>query len=304
MLLPIYNEGKFLNYSLENTIPFVDEAIIIDGSPWGVSTDNSLNIIDDFDYKYPNKIKYLSGTFALPDGSVEGWVRCVSSTTPSTGHASHAWDESAHRNLGLSKVSGDILMPHCGDMIYTESDMLKMIEAMERFPDKRIIYCPFVEFWLDQKHIRLYTGYCMEAWLPVCANSDVNFLSMDIVGGYQDGPHMQLMPFTWQDFLYVPYAFRYHYGWVSGFDRQVEKHIRIMTMGGWGEVFKEIRLGGERHIAAWAIKHTLSYPDMSCAFPYCGEAPIGDEFRFDDNKEPTLSFYENKYGERFWEEYP
>lgn len=282
MLLPVYNEEKFLKYSLEFTLPHVDEAIIIDGSPWGASTDNSVKIIDDFDYKYPNKITYLSGTFALPDG---------------------AWDESAQRNLGLAKVTGDILMPHCGDMIYTEADMLKMIEAMEQFPEKRIIYCPFVEFWLDQKHIRLYTGCCMEAWLPVCANSDVNFLSMDIVGGFQDGPHTQFKPYTWQDFLYVPYAFRYHYGWVSGFERQVEKHIRIMTMGGWGEVFKEVKEGGERHIAAWAIKHTLSYPDMPCAFPYCGEVPIDKEFNYDNRKNETLAMYEGKYGKEFWQEY-
>ena len=283
MLLPLYNEEKFLKYSLEFTLPHVDEAIIIDGSPWGASTDNSLKIIDDFDYKHPNKITYLSGTFALPDG---------------------AWDESTQRNLGLSKVTGDILMPHCGDMIYTEADMLKMIGAMEQFPEKRIIYCPFVEFWLDQRHIRLYPGGCMENWLPVCANSDVNFLSMDIVGGYLDGPKgIRFMPYTWQDFLYVPYAFRYHYGWVSGFERQVEKHIRIMTMGGWGEVFKEVKEGGERHIAAWAIKHTLSYPDMPCAFPYCGEAPIDKEFRYDDGKDETLAGYEKKYGKAFWKEY-
>ena len=283
MLLPIYNEGRLLNYSLEHTIPYVDEVIIIDGSPWGTSTDNSQNIIDAFDYKYPGKINYLSGTFALPDG---------------------AWDESAQRNLGLSKVSGDILMPHCGDMIYTETDMLKMIEAMAQFPEARIIYCPFVEFWLDQKHIRLYTESCLEAWLPVCANSDINFLSMDIVDGYQKGPFgVQFKPYTWQDFLYVPYAFRYHYGWVSGFDREVERHIRAMTVGAWGETLKEVKEGGERQIAAWALKHTLSYPDMPCAFPYCGEVPIDKEFRYDDRKDETLAWYEGKYGKEFWWEY-
>ena len=291
MLLPIYNEEKFLSYSLENTIPSVDEVIIIDGSPWGVSTDNSLNIIDDFHHKYPNKIKYFSGTFALP---VEN----------SDEIGDGAWDESAQRNLGLSKVSGDILMPHCGDMIYAETDMLKMIEAMERFPDAKIIYCPFVEFWIDQKHIRLYTDSCLESCLPVCANSDVNFLSMDIVVGYFDGSKgMQIMPYTWQDFLYVPYAFRYHYGWVSGFDREVEKHIRAMILGCWEETFKEVKEGGERHIAAWAIKHTLSYPDIPCAFPYCGEVPIAKEFSYDDRKDETLAMYEEKYGKQFWEEY-
>lgn len=282
MLLPIYNEGIFLAYSLQNTIPFIDEIIIIDGSPWGVSTDNSLGIIDDFDRRYPGKIKYFAGTFALRDG---------------------AWDESAQRNLGLSKVSGDILMPHCGDMIYTETDMLKMMAAMADFPDARIIYCPFVEFWLNQKHIRLYTESCLESWLPVCANSDVNFLSMDIVGEYTNGPHLQLGLYTWRDFLYVPYAFRYHYGWVSGFSREVEKHIRTMTMGAWGDTFTEVKAGGERHIAAWAIKHTLSYPDMPCAFPYCGDVPIDKEYRYDDGKDETLARYAEKYGTQFWEEY-
>ena len=126
MLLPIYNEEEFLPYSLATTIDYVDEVIIIDGGPFGPSDDKTHEIISGFDKIYPGKIQYYSGTFRLENGG---------------------WDESTSRNLGLSKVTGDFLMPHCADMIYTHEGMSRIIDAIENFPDKEIIYCLFTVFW-------------------------------------------------------------------------------------------------------------------------------------------------------------
>jgi len=281
MLMPVYNEEKFLRYSLENTLRYVDEAIIIDGSPWGASTDNTPNIIDEFDRIYPRKIRYSTGTFIMPDGS---------------------WDESAHRNLALSKVTGDILMPHCGDMIYTDDSMRRMVSAIDRFRDKRIIYCPFIEFWLDQQHVRMYGGHAMEAWYPVFAISDINFIAMDIIKHYQDGPHLVIENYDQSHFMIVPHAYRYHYGWLTGFAFQVRKHIRNMTMGAWGEAGKEIFESGEQGIAKWAINHVLDYP-LTTAYTYCGDPPIHNiNPTYLDGKDECIAEYEAKYGEGFWKD--
>jgi glycosyltransferase involved in cell wall biosynthesis len=281
MLLPVYNEGRLLRRSLENTMRYVDEAIIVDGSPWGASTDETADIIDDFDRLYPGKINYSSGRFVLPSG---------------------AWDESAHRNLALSKVTGNILMPHCGDMIYTNEGMARMVDAVDRFRDKKVYYCLFIEFWKDTEQIRLYGGHAMEAWYPVPAISDIPMMSMDIVEKYQDGPHLVIKELQQPDYLFVPGAFRYHYGWILGFDTQVAKHIRNMSMGAWGEHGEAIVASGEAGIAKWAINHVLGYAKEPCGFDYSGELPFPERISYLDRYDETIAFYESKYGEGFWHE--
>lgn len=281
MLLPVYNEGRLLRRSLENTMRHVDEAIIVDGSPWGASTDETANIVDDFDRLYPGRINYSSGTFVLEGG---------------------AWDESAHRNLALSKVTGNILMPHCGDMIYTDAGMAKMVSAIDRFRNAKIIYCPFVEFWLDQQHVRMYSGNAMEAWYPVLAISDINFISMDIVREYEGGPALKLEDYNREDFLYIHDVSRYHYGWITGFGFQVRKHIRNMTMGAWGDAGVEILASGEQGIAEWAINHVLGYAQNPCCFDFHGQPPIRGDYTYLTGYDETVAEYEEKYGEGFWKD--
>lgn len=276
MLLPIYNEGILLKYSLENTIKYMDEIIIVDGGPHGPSTDNSKQIIDAFDRLYPGKIKYYTGIFRMENGS---------------------WDESAHRNYGLSKVTGDFLMAHCGDMIYPDTDIYRMIEAINKYPDKRIVYCLFVEFWLDQTQIRMYGGHAMEAWYPVLAVSDIPFVRMDLIKKYQNGPHLLIEGYTQKDFMFIHNAFRYHYGWISGFHTQVNKHIRNMAMGAWGEVGKPIFDAGEKAIVKWAINHVLSYKDMGCGFVFTSDPPIDIDITYLDGYEDVIQKYKTIYGD-------
>lgn len=276
MLLPVYNEGIFLKYSLQNTIKYVDEIVIVDSSPTGPSTDNTKNIIDAFDVLYPKKIKYFSGTFRRDTG---------------------AWDESGSRNLALSKVSGDVLMPHCGDMIYTESDFEQITDIVRHYKDKRIIYCLFVEFWMNQNYVRLYGGHAMEAWFPVLAISDIPFIDMSLVEEYFDGPNLRIGSYVNDDFLFVPNVFRYHYGWVSGFDTQVRKHIRNVTMGAWGEAGEPILALGEAGIANWAIHHVLDYPKAQCGFTYCGIKPLNINPTYLDGYEEVITKYKAMYGD-------
>ena len=282
MLMPVYNEEKFLFYSLENTLRYVDEAIIVDGSQYGPSTDRTKEIIDNFAELYPGKIVYLSGTFIKEDG---------------------AWDEGAQRNLGLSKVTGDFLMPHCGDMIYTNDDISRLFDAIDRFRDKKIFYCVFIEFWLDQHHIRMYKNRFMEEWFYGPAIGDVPVIAMDLIDSYVNGPHLPLVRVeAASDFLFVPHAYRYHYGWITGFDGQVRKHIRNMSMGSWAGSDLDIRSKGELEIAKWAINHVLQYPTFPCSFDYPGAIPLRENYTYFDNYDETIKYYEGIYGEGFWKE--
>lgn len=280
MLLPVYNEERMLFHSLRSTIEFVDQVVVVDGSPFGPSTDRTGDILAFFSRQYPDKIDYLSGTFRLENGG---------------------WDEGAQRNLGLAKVDGDYLMPHCGDMVYGFEDMRKMVEAITMFPHRRIAYCPFIEFWIDTQHIRLYRGFAMEGGFVAPAISDINFVSMELVVEYRGGPHLVLNEWSVTDMLYVPSAFRYHYGWILGFDTQVRKQYRRMKMGAWANSPDlDLQHEPDEVIVKWAINHVLDYPKMGCNFDYYGEVPTKDCLTYLDNKDETLAFYEEKYGEGFW----
>ena len=283
MLLPVYNEEMFLLHALKAPMEFVDQVVVIDGSPFGPSTDRTKEIIDMYDKQYPGVITYLSGTFALDNGG---------------------WDESAQRNLGISKIDGDILMPHCGDMIYSIPDMRSMVGAINNFPDQKIFYCQFLEFWLDTHHICLYEGYSMEGWLLTPAISDVCFVDMSLLpqdsfNTFQKGPNMPLNSYDHSHFMYVPYAFRYHYGWLSGFDVQVQKQFRRMKMGAWQGSDNDLSGEDDSVIAKWSIQHVLSYPNLRGAFPYQGYVPCTSP-SYIDKRDETIKMYEAIHGEGFW----
>lgn len=278
MLMPVYNEGMLLHYSLETTLPYVDEAIIVNGSQFGPSTDNTKEIIDSFPSE---KIKYFEGTFVTDDG---------------------CWDEAAQRNLGLSKVTGDFLMPHCGDMIYDKIDMERMRNAVESFPDKSIFYCMFIEFFCDINHIRLYPG---SSWFPVPMVGDIPILSMKLDPYYENGPQLRIGEVATSDFVYVHSAVRFHYGWVKPFSDQVAKHVRNITMRQWKEFSDELLAKGEKAIYAWAINHVLEYDRMDCKHVFVGKQPQvldNQHFSYLVGLEESLDKYETMFGEQFWKE--
>ena len=45
-MMPVFNEEKLLPYHLELAVPFVDEIILVDGSPMGPSTDGTKDLIE------------------------------------------------------------------------------------------------------------------------------------------------------------------------------------------------------------------------------------------------------------------
>lgn len=56
----VYNGELLIRSSIESFIDFVDRLVVIDGSPWGPSTDNTVNEIESIGSK---KIEVYSGTF-------------------------------------------------------------------------------------------------------------------------------------------------------------------------------------------------------------------------------------------------
>ncbi len=256
LVMPVYNEEDMLGRSLCDPLKYVDEAIIIDGSPNGPSTDGTRQIIAEYEAQYPGKIKYLSGTFQMADGS---------------------WDESTARNLTLANVNSDFMITHCGDMIYGNRDIEILCEAIRDYPEKKVFYCWFLEFWLSQSQIRLYPyqdfGDKTRFVFPTIG--DINAVAMDSSIHYEGGPHIQLPDhyFDNTNHLPLPNINRYHYGWISGFLKQVEKHYRNITMGQWGEEKEGLRNSSPEKIMAWSIDHVLSYPGMGCGYPYTGDSP-------------------------------
>jgi len=287
MLLPVYNEELLLLNSLTTTLPYIDEAVIINGSPWGPSTDKTKEIIFSLEPPLLEKVKYLEGAFVNDDGS---------------------WDESAQRNLGLSKVTGDFLMPHCADMIYSESDIREMRYAIERFPEKKIFYCLFIEFFCDTNHIRLYRdAHHFASWYPVPVVGDIPILSMQLNPYYENGPQLRINQdfLNGSDFVYVHNAIRYHYGWVKPFKTQVEKHVRNVKLKQWGEHGQSLLEKGEKAIYAWAISHVLEYDSMDCKYVFTGKQPDVLKNRFFSYLEghaEALKEYEIIFGEQFWME--
>jgi len=57
-----YNEEIFIEAALRSTYDYVDEIIVVDGSPWGVSTDKTVTIAKSVG----DKVRVISGIFENP----------------------------------------------------------------------------------------------------------------------------------------------------------------------------------------------------------------------------------------------
>lgn len=277
-IVPVYNEEMFLTKNLETLSEYVDEVIVVDGSPDGPSVDETKAIATKYDV-----VQYFSGTFAKEDG---------------------AWDIDNQLNMALDMASGDYIMPTSADMIWDYRDLAVMCQAIKDYPEKKLFYCLLTEFFIDHQHIRLYPGQAYENWYLVPAIGKPSAVSADLNPCYDKGGHLQLSGINRKDFLYVSHVTRYHYGWVSGFRRQVDKHIRNVKMGAWGEIGESILNKGEERMYAWAVRHVLSYSDEESYFPYIGKQPEvmeGLNFNYLDGYEEAMKSYIGKFGKHFEE---
>lgn len=128
VVMPIYNEANLLPLSLEN-LTDVDEIICVDGSPNGLSTDNSKFIIEQHGAKY------------IPYESNKGYSRQL------------------QLQLGYKEVQNDFVMIISADMLISN---LKTIIDSDMDIDQ--IWCYQLEFWLNKENIRITD----KAFHPIC----------------------------------------------------------------------------------------------------------------------------------------
>lgn len=255
MIVETYNEEQCLSCCLKSMLPYVDKCVIIDGSENGPSTDKTPQIINVFKSIYPEKIISLSGVFRRDDG---------------------AWDDTAQSNKAFSLVTGDFVMRTHADIVFDNMEHLR--DIVEWFPEKKVFYCPTIEFFCDTEHIRLY-GNTIEPLLPTPITGDVPVIAMSInphfedIGEYRRSSLQANSSFSSKDILYMPDVRRFHFAWVKPFKDQVLKHVRYIMRGDHEAGGEELKAKGKEAVFDWAIKHVLNYKDDPSLFDYAGEYP-------------------------------
>lgn len=283
VLMPVYNEERFLPYALNSIIDWVDEIVIVDGNEDGPSTDGTKAIINQFAERHPKKIVYASGTYRLPDGR---------------------WDAAQQRNDGLALINSKFVMVMDADEVY-DSSCRNIRSAMARHPDAQVIYHNFIEFFCDTLHIRLGP----DLPYPAAKAGNTAIISMDLnprfeyptddllIGGT---PHFDATAVN--SYLYLHDTTRYHFGWVRPFREQVRRHVRNVEFGGWKEHGEQLLKRGESAVYGWAIRHVLEYREMDCCFRFAGCNPTQRYFSCYEGYDEAIKEFEERFGEGFWSE--
>ena len=268
-IMPIYNEEEILKACLDNLMPYVDELVVIDGGPFGESTDKSKDIV----MSYKNVI-YQSGTFKTIPG---------------------AWDITTQKNIAVTEATGDVFLLISADMAYQNLDVFRTI--IEDNPDIKIFYCPTIEFWLNTKHIRLY-----EPLGNLSIPSGINqAFAIDKTLQPIFGEHgkLDIINAKPTEHLLVMNMVKYHFGWIRSFPQQVNKHIRHVRQGAWGEKGKELLNSTEQKLEQWAILHVLSYTQVPNIVV---NVDLPESFggfmnmTYTKNQEDVINSYKKKYG--------
>lgn len=259
-LMQVYNEELCLPCSLGTLVPIVDELIIIDGSENGPSTDNSSAIINSFMAKYPDKIVYLSGTYSR-DG---------------------VWDEASQVNEGYGCVTGDFVMRTHADIIYDTEDLVMVREIIDRHPDSKYFYAPYLEFYCDTDHVILSSYLANESCLPRDSCGDVVAVAMSLEPHFEDfgeyGRSALIAAVDWvQDIIYMPHVKRFHYAYVKSFEKQVEKLVKYIMNGECGQLGEELKALGSKEVLGYAIEQVDAYAEHPGKYPFAGKHPKAGE---------------------------
>lgn len=271
MIMPVYNEEKLLPYHLELAVPFVDEIILVDGSPTGPSTDGTKDLIK----KYDNVVR-LEGKFELPNRK-------------------GGWDKASQLRMGVEKATGDVLIITSCDNVFENYETLCF--TIKKHPEGKVFYYFLTEFFIDCSHVRMIV------------TSD--FPMPQIGCGIFQKRLFTTKEHTWfakslvesGDYVFLQDIKKYHYGWVADFDKQVAKHIRNVKNGGWLEYGEKILASGEQTLETWAITHVLSY-SQEIVFPYTSTThhPLHRiEFDYKNNFDKVLMDFKKKYKKDYYD---
>lgn len=238
--IPHYNDQQMLKHCILNLADKVDQIVIMDGGPDGVSKpviDPKISNIGNVD------IKIYKGTYIANSGI--------------------GWDRKSQIKDGFGHLDGEYVGLMSADMIMHGELDRKIVE------DSDMCYSRFIDFWIDSKHIK----------------------------SSHDSRNIGLSPFIWRkelsDFVlwgeklreirpkdlrtaYFDCLVKFHFGWLRPFHQQVEKHLRNVKMGLWGDIGEKIQSESTRVQEAWAIHHALKYGNepvrvIKYDFPKCSK---------------------------------
>ena len=267
-VMNVYNEELLLPHVLANIQEYVDEIVIVDGSPVGPSSDSTREIAEAHE-----KVIYKSGTFDMMDGG---------------------WDMAKQRNTGIASATGDTLMLLSADMLFTNLQVLRDAVDLGLY---KIYFCPVVEFWLDSKQQRLYSGesdpLTVQAPIlePIAIDRDLNPYCET------DGK-LNLEGATIRHRVVLSQTTKFHLGWLRPFSQQVAKHIRHVKQHRWGDHGERLLRGAERGLEQWAILHVLGYNSIP-AISYMGILPEEmnglKDMRYDDGAQEMTDDFESRH---------
>lgn len=259
VITPVYNEEKLLPRFIESVSLITDDIVFVDGSPFGVSSDNSAEIIQDYGYTY------LSGTY---------------------GRAG-IWDKDQQINEGIRNSKKDNLLILSVDSHVILDDYEFGYAWYEIEFGELITYYEYRQFWIDTHNLRHENGNV--ATLGMILNKQLNPKYIDHKLTYRG----EILP----EECKLARMTVYHCGWIRPFADQVQKHIRNVEVGGWGERGQKLLQRGDRALESWAIHHVLNYKQSS----YIPCSKIVDfEMSYMDGISEFISQYEQKYKEEFY----
>lgn len=271
VILPVYNEEILLPALLENTLPHVDEIVIVDGGPGGPSTDSTAIIAQE----HGDKVKYSQGTYALPDGG---------------------WDVALQKNTAIASATGDVLVFMSADMYFNDLGMFrKVLEDAGRF---KIFFCSMVEFWLDINHMRLYSQNGNNMLTVPGPVVDTFAVDASLAPYYDTNGGIQVGGVVAEERLLLPQLFRFHFGWIKPFRIRVETHKTHVRQHRWGDEGEGLLLGDEREFQKWAIMHVMSYPQTPCVDFQAIIPPEMEacrNMRYDQGHSDVVKEFEDKY---------
>jgi len=270
MVMPIYNEERLLPLHLKLASPYIDEIILVDGSPSGPSTDKTRDLIDEGNY---DNVRVLEGTFELKDRP-------------------GGWDKSAQIRVGVEKAKGNLLIITSCDCIY--GDYESLVETINRCPNGKVYYCFAREFFIDTTWVRLIPSpYPLPLVGPVIFRR--RLFAPEGNAFYDENLIDQ------REYVYLQDEKKFHYGWVSSCGKQVAKHVRNVKSGHWGEQGEQLLDRGQDVLDAWAIMHVSNYA-QEIVFPYIADGghPFDSlEFSYMDDFDSVLAEFQEKHGKSY-----
>jgi glycosyltransferase involved in cell wall biosynthesis len=281
VILPVYNEELLLPLMLDGIIQSVDEIIIVDSSPWGPSTDETAQIVNR--YVHTGKIKYFAETLKVDEG---------------------VWDEAKAWNLAIENVTGEWIMPMAADIIHTREGMATLKGIITDRPDVQILNYFMLEFFWNMCHFRLYTHErffktpIVGADIPMVRTDGE--LKWNSQSGLNASSHVEFL--DTDRIHFVPSVYRYHYGWLKPYRDQVQKHVRNMRIGAWGDANESLRTGSDKAVYRWACQHVDNYlncPHTPRVIPLPLTLPRCDSHPH-EGREEYLTELRQRFGEDFY----